>query len=292
MPRMDGRVLNKGSKRMSNFHSVSPGGGQQGDPLGMKLLGPEGIYILPPQRCSLRRREFFLRANRILGSYTTLAIYSDFGRQWGEFQAKKGVFGDKTPMRFTINERTMQTSYRKFKEIYQKALPQLTNYIFLMIYGNFESFFADLVIDGLLEQNHPNPKEETIRLMMATKWVGKIDRISQKFGLDLGKRARDEHFQELHMEITGNVYKDPIEFLQKMADIRHRLVHYSGQVDALLIKDVPNYGLSVGDLIELPGQLPYDVNNYFVMLTEMIDEAFSNQFGWSRVLIPPEQLVE
>lgn len=258
----------------------------------MQQLGPEGIYILPPQLCSNRRREFFLRANRILGSYTTLTIYSEYGKQWGELQAKNGVFGETTPMRFTINGRTMQTSYRKFKELYQKGIPQLTNYIYLMIYGNFESFLSDLVCDGLSDQGHPNPEEETIKLMMATKWLGKIDRISQRLGVDLGKRKRDIHFQNLHMEFAGNVYKDPIGFLQNMADIRHRLIHYSGRIDALFMIEFPKSSISVGDLIVLPAHLPYDVNNYFVLLTELIDGAFSEQFGWSRESIPLEQLFE
>ncbi|MFZ2097584.1 MAG: hypothetical protein WAV05_13180 [Anaerolineales bacterium] len=183
---------------MNKLESPRPG---KGNPLGMQSLNSGGLYILPPQLCSDRRREFFIHANRILGSYTTIAIYSEFGRQWGELQAQNGKFSEMTPMRFTINGRTMQTSYRQMKEMYRKGIPQLTNYIYLMVYGNFEAFLSDLVCDGLVKQSHSNPIEGTVRLMIATKWLGKIDRISQVFELDLGKRVRDQQFKDLHMEL-------------------------------------------------------------------------------------------
>lgn len=264
---------------------------RKGNPLGMRSLGPGGLYVLPPQLCSDRRREYFLRANRILGSYTTITVYSEFGKRWGEFQAQSGKFNEATPMRLTINRKTMQTTYRQMKEMHKKGIPQLTNYIYLMVYGNFEAFLSDLVCDGLTKQCCSNPIEETVRLMMATKWLGKIDRISQVFDLDLGKRVRDQAFRELYMELEGDSYTDPIEFLQKMVDVRHRLIHYSGRADSLFIKEFPKSGLSVGDLITLPADLPYDVHFFFTLLTDVIDEAFSKKLDWPRTLVPLEQLV-
>jgi len=262
------------------------------NPLNMQHLGPEGIYVLPPQLCTKRRMEYFLRENRILGSYAALAIYSDFGRQFSEQKAQERKFNETTPMRLTINGRTMQTTYRKAKEMYQKGIGNLVNYIFLMVYGNFEAYVSDLVCDGLTEQGHLSPIEETIKLLMATKWLGKVDHIAQTFKLKLGKRVRDQKFKDLDMEFAGEFYTDPIEYLQKMADIRHRLIHYSGRVDSLLLEEFPKAGLSVGDLITLPAHLPYDVHFYFVMLTDLIDDAFSKKFGWPRNSIPTERLVE
>ena len=140
----------------------------------MQSLDPEGLYVLPPQLCSERRREFFVRANQILGSYSIIFGYSNFGKNWIEREAKKGRFIETTPMRITINGRTIQTTYRKLKEMYKKGVPRLSNYIFLMIYGNFETFLSDLVCDGLTKQGQSSPIEETIRLMMTTKWIGRL----------------------------------------------------------------------------------------------------------------------
>jgi hypothetical protein len=262
------------------------------NPLRMELLKSAGMYVPPPQSCSQRRREYFVRANRILGSYVTIAAYSDLGKQWAEQQAKRGAFTDETPMKLTIAGRTMHANYRVVKRMLDEALPQLVNYIYLMVYGNFEAFLSDSICDALAQLGHSDPIEETIRLMMGTKWPGKIDRISQKLNLDLGKRTRTRHFKDLSMEFLGTVHTDPMELLEKMADVRHRLVHYSGRVDSLFASEYPNSSLSEGDLIVLPARLPYDVHFFFILLTGLIDEAFSNRFGWTRTTVSLEHLVE
>jgi hypothetical protein len=262
----------------------------KGNPLNMQSLDPEGLYVLPPQLCSERRREFFVRANQILGSYSIICGYSNFGKNWVELEAKKGRFIETTPMRITINDRTIQTTYRKIKEMYEKGVPRLSNYIFLMIYGNFETFLSDLVCDGLTKQGRSSPVEETIRLMMATKWVGKIDRLSQLFDLNLGKSNRQQKFRDLPMEFMGVIYTDPIEFLQKIADIRHRLTHYSGLADSLFLSEFPRCGLSEGDPIFMPVHMPYDTQFFLVLLTDLVDDAFSRKFKWSRTLMRTELL--
>jgi hypothetical protein len=262
----------------------------KGNPLGMQPLEHKDMYVLPSQLCSQKRSDFISRGNRILGSYTAIVACGNLGNEFVESQARTGKFNELTPMRLTINERTLQTTYRQIKNLYRKGCPQLVNYIFLMIYGNFEAFLADSVNDGLTAQKHLTPTEETIRLTMAAKWLGKIDRISQRFDIDLGKRIRTKKFTELKMEFQNTVYKDPIDFLQKMADVRHRLIHSSGRVDSLFLGEFPNCGLSEGDLIELPPSIPYDVHFFFVLLTDLIDEAFSMKFSWSRTKISPEAL--
>jgi len=125
-----------------------------------------------------------------------------------------------------------------------------------------------------------------------SKWQGKIDRISKKLGIRLGTRVFINKFHDIDMGFLGEPCKSPIELLEKAADLRHRLVHSSGRVDAAFIATYPKAGLSVGQVISLPFGFPIPLQLLFYHLTEVFDEAFSSNFGWQRTTVAPETLTE
>ncbi len=261
------------------------------DPLRMRTISPEGIFVLPNILCSKRRIEYFERANEILGFYATLAFYSNEGGKAIEATVEKSNIVDSTTFRVKMDKHTIQSTCGVFRKFFQRAGNQLTNQVFLMVYGNFEAFFTDLIHDGFCEQGITNASEEAISLLISSKWEGKFDRISQKLGVQLGKHSRVQKFRDLDMGFLGESCVDPVDFLQRMADLRHRLVHSTGRADSILVSRYPMAGLAEGKFITLPFGLPYDVHFFFVLLTDYLDKAFAKKFGWERTQVAPEELL-
>lgn len=262
------------------------------NPLGMKALTEAGPFVLPPMPCSQRRREYFQRANRILATYATLTAYSGQGQKAIAAGAAAGQINDATRMRIVLGEHTFQTNYKLMRSAFAKAGAQLTNQVFLLLYGNVEALLADLAHDALSTLGSPDPFEEAIALVAMTKWKGKLDRIAQRFSLDLGHKRYVAAYKDIGMEFLGRTTSDPIEFLQAAADLRHRLVHSAGRADAKLLAEYPRSGLTDGALIELPFGLPVAMNFFFVPLTDLLDEAFSVRFGWTRQTSSVDQLID
>ncbi len=262
------------------------------NPLRMKPLTEGGPFVLPPMLCSQRRREYFQRANRILATYATVTAYSGQGQKAIEAGAAAGKFADATPMRMVLGDHTFQTNYRMMRSAFAKAGAQLTNQVFLLLYGNFEAFLADLAHDALSTLGSSDPFEDAVALVAMTKWKGKLGRIAQKFSLELGHRRYIAAYRDIDMRFLGRATNDPIEFLQSAADLRHRLVHSAGRADAKLLAEYPESGLSDGALIELPFGFPVAVHFFFVPLSDLLDDAFSARFAWPRETSSIDQLLD
>ena len=263
------------------------------NPLGMRQLEDGGPFVLPPSPCSQRRIEFLKRGNTILGFYTVMSIVSKTGGDVITRQEEQGKFRTDTPFRLKMpNGNISQMNYGLFKKYFANAGSHLTNQVFLMLYGNFEAYLADLVLDALTQMNIPDSYEETLRLLYTSKWQGKIDRITQKLKVQLGTRKFRNGFRNIDMDFLGQRCQNPIDFLEKVADLRHRLVHYSGRVDKQFVTDYPKSGLSEGSLISLPLGFPMSIQLFFVHLTDLIDEAFCLKFGWQRTVVTIEKLTE
>jgi hypothetical protein len=258
----------------------------------MRPLTEGGLFVLAPMPCSQRREEYFQRANRIIATYATVRAYSGQGQKAVEADAAAGTIGDSTPMRLVFGDYTFQTSYRMFRSAFAKAGAQLTNRTFLLLYGNFEAFVADISRDALVAQGAAKPFEEAVALMTMTKWRGKLDRITQRFSLTLGHRRYVTAHQAIDMQFPGRPMTDSVEFLQAMADLRHRLVHSAGRADPALLAEYPQSGLTDGALIELPSELPVAMHFWFVPITDLLDDAFSTRFGWIRATSSPDQLID
>lgn len=268
--------------------------GGKKNPLKMISLDIDGPFVLPPTTCTNRRSEFLKRGNTILGFYLTLALYSDKGRETMDALEKSGQLKYDTPIRMKSDKEGIDSrlNYGLLKKLFARAGAQLTNQVFLMVYGNFEAYLLDIIADGLKGLSHTDPQEEAIQLMMGTTWRGKFDRITQKLQIKLGRGILTAKFVNFDMGFFGEKCTDPIDFLDRMADLRHRLVHSTGRADDSLLSKYPNSGLHIGDVISLPFGLPYGIHFFFVLMTEVVDQAFVDRFGWPMSVIAPEKLVD
>ncbi len=260
------------------------------NPLEMYELEPGGPYVLPEVLCSRRRAEFMTRGNDIVGFYYAIAFYAEMGRQAIEQQEANKNFKYDTPIRTSVDGESMTLNYGLLKKTQAKSGAQLTSQVFAMVYGNFEAFLADQTLDALRDLGISDPETEAVGLMTTHRWPGKISRIAQKFDVKLGKRKLVNHFRDFEMEFLGEKFDDPIAFLDRVADFRHRIVHSAGRVDSILAAMYPGLPQKENDVLKLPFVLPIGLHRFFVMLTEIFDEAFASKFGWERKLIKPETL--
>lgn len=258
----------------------------------MKPMAEGGPFVLPPMLCSQRRSEYFQRANRIIATYATVTAYSGQGQKAIEAGVAAGKISDSTRIRIALGNHAFQTNYKLVRSSFAKAGAQLTNQVFLLLYGNFEAFLVDLARDACAALGSSEPLEEAVPLVAMTKWKGKLDRIAQRFSLKLGHNRYVSAYQGIGMQFLGRTATDPIEFLQATADLRHRLVHSAGRADAQLVAEYPQSGLTEGALIELPFGLPVTMHFWFVPLTDLLDEAFSARFGWTRKTTSLDQLID
>lgn len=262
------------------------------NPLGMRSIAEGGPFVLLAMPCSQRRKEYFQRANRILATYATVTAYSSQGQKAIDAAMAAGQIVDSTPIRITFGDHIFQTTHRMVRLAFARAGGQLTNQVFLMLYGNLEAFLTDLAHDALSVLGSTDPLQEAIALVVSTKWAGKLDRIAQRFSLRLGHRNYVMAYKDIEMQFLGRTTGDPIEFLQAAADLRHRLVHSAGRADSRLLADYPRSGLVQGALIELPFGFPVSIHFFLVPFTDLLDEAFCTKFGWARPVTTVEQLID
>ena len=265
------------------------------NPLGMYQLEQSGPFVLPSSPCTTRREELMKRGNSILGFYSVIGLTSGEGHRAITKAEAEGTFDDATPFEVKFGDQgpISRLNYGLFKKLHAEAGANLTNQVFLMLHGSFEAYILDLVGDAIAQSGvDQDPFEESVRLMAGTKWRGKVDRIGQKFGIALGKKRFVAHFKDFEMGFLGEGTADPIEFLEKATDLRHRLVHAVGRVDAAFAATYPKAGLSEGDKIRLPLGLPVGMHLFFVHLSDLFDKAFASRFGWKRRAIAPETLTE
>jgi hypothetical protein len=265
---------------------------QPDNPLNMQQIETGGPYVLPSIQCTQIATDFLTRGNRILGYYFTVASYCEKGREYLELIEKDGKLKPDTHIKLEFKHQgiEMRLNYGLLKKQFSQAGAQLTNNVFLGLYGNFEAYMLDIIAAGLKELSHPNPENKSVNIIFGTSWHSQFDRITQKIGVQLGKGNLVNQFRNFDMGFLGEKCVDPLEFLDRMADLRHRLVHSSGRADTTLVKKYPKANLKTGDLIELPFGLPNGIHMFFVFLVEVVDEIFASKFNWTRSIVSPEKL--
>lgn len=260
------------------------------------------LFFLAQTLCTTHRRDFLSRGNAIVGLYFAIVMSSGLAREELNKKEQEGKIKPNSNIIIVLDEGLGGTEsiesigkitidYGTLKGQLQSAQANLANQTFLMLYGNAEAYIADMVIDAYREtETKIDPYEAAIKLISTTRWQGKIHRIINKFGVNLGATVFIEKFKGIEISLLKHKYDNPLEFLESLAEVRHRLVHYPGHVDKTFLEKFPNSGLSEGGTISLPGGATLSMHLFFVQLTDVIDEAFASKFGWERKMVIPEKL--
>ena len=109
-----------------------------------------------------------------------------------------------------------------------KGVDILCRQVFIMLYGSIETY-----IFQLMERSFPgigiteNILDQSLEIMLRKKWDSKLCTMSDVFGLGYKAGELKDHFSNFEMNFAGKVFKNPLHFLDELAQIRHKIVHAS-----------------------------------------------------------------
>jgi len=233
-------------------------------------------FVLPETRCTEQRRLFFKRMNEIFGFlYITNYSFSECRKNF-EKVIPTLPFGNKTDMKISLNDgRCIVTPANKVLGMTISGLEILTRQVFVMIYGSFETYLYQL-----FERSYPeigiteDILDRSKVILMRGKWDGKFCKMRDIFGVNYKARDLSVFFRDANMNFKGEKIKYPLTFFDKLAQIRHRIVHASSILEK-------------GNLIFIDIKFFHEFYIFCNQLTDYIDKIFSEKFNYHQMLIDP-----
>jgi len=226
-------------------------------------------FVLPQTLCTEERRFFFKRMNEILGFlYVTTFSYNECGKNIEKIIPKL-PFGSKNEIKIEFKDgRSIITTARQIVAMTRGGLDILARQVLIMIYGSFETYLFQI-----FDRSYPkvgvteNPLDISIDILMRKKWDGKFCKMRDVFGVAYKSRDLILHFSDLQMDFGGKKIKNPLTFLDELAQIRHRIVHASSILDT-------------GNLVFINIAFLHEFFYFYSLLTEYIDNLFSKKFSY------------
>ena len=247
------------------------------DPIGM-VADPyaSDSFVFPETPCTEQRRLWFKRANEIYGFLMLTEFALKECRKNYEIISKQKNLKPDTPFKVGSSDgRSLVTPLSTFLTQLNNNVEVLCRQIFVMFYGSLETYLYEIMEQSFIEIGKTEDVlQSSMAIMMGSNWDGKFCKIRDTF--EIGYRANDlkNHFQTFEMEFEGKKFKNPLLFLDELAQIRHKIVHAS----SLLEKE---------KLIYINAQIFHPLYGFCFLLTEYIDRIFSKRFGFDRVKINP-----
>jgi len=233
-------------------------------------------FVLPQTLCTDERRLFFRRMNEILGFlYVTTFSYSECGNNIQKIIPKL-PFGDKTDIKIEFKDgRSIITPARQIVAMTRGGLDILARQVFIMIYGSFETYLFQL-FDRSYPKIHisKNPLDISMDILMGKKWDGKFCKIRDVFGVAYKSNDLILHFSDLQMDFGGKKIKNPLTFLDELAQVRHKIIHASSI-------------LETGNLVFINIAILHEFFYFYSLLTGYVDELFSKKFSYPLKIVEP-----
>ncbi|MCX6335558.1 MAG: hypothetical protein NT092_14870 [Bacteroidia bacterium] len=246
------------------------------NPLGMIPDRYDGkTFVLPPTPCTDERRLFLKRTNEILGFlFVTCLSYHEYMNHF-EKLVPNLPFKDRTPMKIKLKSKFAMMPANRVLAFTKEAVDVLARQVFVMIYGSFETYLY-----GLFERSYAavgvveNTLETSLDILMKKRWDGKFCKMGVVFGFEYMAGELARHFSNFKMDFQGKIFNNPLDFLDELTQVRHRIVHASSIIgkDQLIFIDID--------------VLP-ELVNFFYHLTDYTDEIFAKRFGYSRAVVNP-----
>lgn len=248
------------------------------NPLGMvsdPFVGD--TFVLPKTECTPERRSFFKRMNEIQGFlYVTKISFDTCKRNYQETIIPRLPSKDNTPMKLEMNGGNyIIVPARKIIDLTTDGINILTRQTFVMFYGSFETYLYQLfeksfLINGITEEILDKSRD----ILMLKKWDGKFCKMDDVFRVGYKASELTNWFRGFKLEFEGQKHEKPLEFLDELTQVRHRIVHAS----SILEKD---------RMIFIDMNLFHGLFGFFYLLTDYVDYIFSRKFGYERETINP-----
>lgn len=236
------------------------------------------MFVFPVTLCTDERRSWFRRTNEII----TFLMTTELAIKEAKLKYKQILSQNKlkpdTPMKIESSDgRSLvcpaQTLIRQFSQ----GVDVLCRQVFIMLYGSIETFMFQLMERSFHEISiTENILDRSLEVMMRKKWDSKFCRMSDVFGLGYKASERKNHFSNFEMNFEGKVFKNPLQFLDELAQIRHRIVHASSILEK-------------GKYIFINAQVFHAYYAFCILLTDYIDNLFAKKFAYQRKKINPAE---
>ncbi|MEW6264111.1 MAG: hypothetical protein AB1641_13640 [Thermodesulfobacteriota bacterium] len=253
--------------------------GKPKNPLGMIRDPYAGdSFILPDTPCTDQRRAFLRRAKDIF-KFLTISELSlkECKTKYEQLLLKKQLRPD-TPLRLGFSDgRSTIMPVSSFLNGCNEGVEFLFRQVFVMIYGIWETFLFEI-----LEKSFPqigiseNIVEQSLKILMKGNWDGKFCKMQSTLGIEYKATDLVNHFKDFEMIFGGTIFNNPFNFLDELAQFRHRIVHASSMLDN-------------GKPIFINAQVLPGFLSFFALLTEYVDRLFSERFGYTQTRINPAE---
>lgn len=236
-------------------------------------------FVLPKTDCTTERKHFFKRMNEIQAFIYVGKLSFDVCKEKYQKQIIPNLpFKENTPMKLSMNDGNfIIMPCIKIVELTSNGINILTKQAIIMFYGSFETYLYQL-----FEKSFPTvgvSKAEMILdksrdILMLKKWDGKFCRMNDVF--NIGYKAGDliSHFADFEMDFGGKKHNNPLNFLDELAQVRHRIVHASSIVekDKMISIDINHF---------------HGLFGFFFLLTDYVDNLFAKKFSYTRQKLDP-----
>jgi len=248
------------------------------NPLGMV---PDPIagdaFVFPSTRCTRERRLFFKQANEIHALiFISKHAYDEINKIYQQ-RIPNFPKRESTPIKIEFDSGlSLMFPARYILKLSGDGINILTRQAFVMLYGSFETYLFQLLersfsLIGVAEEE---ALDQSIEILMGGKWDSKFNRMSSVFGLDFKAGNLNKHFSGFELNFEGNLYKNPLLFMDQLAKVRHRIVHAS----SILEKDL---------LISIGMEALHGFYAHYFLLTDFVDSLFEKRFDYPRYEINP-----
>jgi hypothetical protein len=233
-------------------------------------------FVLPETLCTDQRRLWFRRSNEIIGFLmTTELALKDCKSNYEHFSSEKKLKPD-TPFRLKSSDgRSLDIPIHTFLKQCANGIDILCRQVFVMLYGSLETFLFELIEQSFHEIGIAEDiLDLSLEIMMRKKWDGKFCKMSDVFDLNYKANEMISHFKGFEMNFENKVFKNPLLFLDELAQVRHKIIHASSILEK-------------GKLIFLNAQVFHAYYAFCALLTDYVDHLFAKRFGYDRVKINP-----
>ena len=233
-------------------------------------------FVLPETGCTTERAQFFKRMNEIHALlYTTKLSFDVCNKEYNKIIPNL-TSKENTPMKLAINGGNyIAMPASRLVALLKDGLNIHTRQAFIMFYGSFVTYLYDLFARSFDSQGFKeNIIDKSRDILMLKKWDGKFCKMNEVF--DIGYKANDliSRFNKFDMTYHDKKYKNPLHFLDELAQVRHRIVHASSI-------------LETGKMIYIDMKVLHEFFGFYFLLTDYIDDIFAKKFGYGRNKIHP-----
>lgn len=236
-------------------------------------------FVLSVTDCTDERKQFFRRMNEIQAFlFITKLSFDVCKEKYDRDIIPRLPFKANTPIKLTINDGNfIVMPAARIIEMTTNGINLLTRQAFVMFYGSFETYLFKLI-----EKSFPligvkeNIFDKSRDILMFKKWDGKFCKMNEALNIEYKASDLMKLFNTFEMDFEGTKHKNPLNLLDELAQIRHRIVHAS----SILEND---------RLIFINIDIFHSLFGFFFLLTDYVDVLFSKKFGYSRTALKPSK---